>query len=52
MRNRTSSRREFLRGMVVTTGLAAVVPGAIGATARAAELTDPELHGQQIAGAR
>lgn len=35
MVSRTSSRREFLRGMVVTTGLAAVGPAAVGAVARA-----------------
>ncbi len=35
MANGTSSRREFLRGMVVTTGLAAVTPAAMSAVARA-----------------
>ena len=36
MRNQTSSRREFLRDVVVTTGLAAVAPAAMSAVARAA----------------
>jgi len=35
MRNQASSRREFLRDVVVTTGLAAVAPVAMGAVARA-----------------
>ena len=35
MRSQTSSRREFLRGMVATTGLAAAGTGVMGAVARA-----------------
>ncbi|OHB63563.1 MAG: xylose isomerase [Planctomycetes bacterium RBG_13_60_9] len=45
MTNRTSSRREFLGGTVLATGLAAAVPGVMGAVARAgASGANGKLH--------